>query len=297
MIPNNTLIKYIRPEISIVDVRIHLQHRPPEEIVYLKYPDIQNYIHELVFRTDLPKKLMMYNCIEGNPYHLLFYMIARFYWVDDGVSEVIYWYPNFHNSSLVNSAFNLLPKRFIRELEKDETVEYVQFPGCRWYDDFIEEDWIYEYVKNLYKEIWENTPQEKGKRIYICRNPKYNLRLRNVLNEDELCQEIKQIGFSSYDLEKLTFVDSIRLFKSAEFVTGYHGGGLAWLIFCDVNTIFCEINPWEDKNKHYKHLAEQQNLKYYHFTDVLIDNSNNKDNITVNIPQYVDVLYHLIRTA
>ena len=240
--------------------------------------------NQIIFCTEKPKRIKLVDAADNNPYHLFFYMIARFYYVDNGSSPIVFYYPKCR--PLCHSALSSLPARFVRREEREEGVEYVQTPTCDWRYDSINEEWIYSYMRNLYSHIWKDTPQEKGKRIYISRS-KRDVGARAILNEEDLKPVLKGLGISCYSLEKMTFVDTVQLFKSAEFVTGAHGAGLSWLIFCDPGTMVCEIYREEEKRRHFLHLSSHMGLRHVRFGGVDTGGDSGEDaNMSVDLKEY-----------
>lgn len=228
--------------------------------------------HEIGYRSlTLPKRIFLGNAVDTNPYHLFFYMLARFYFFDDGKNEIVYHYGNTIKPYLVESALKYLPKRFKRETVKQEGYEYIEMPGCGWRATGIEEPWTYSYVRDLYRELWISTGQEKGKYTFISRNKK-DIPNRRILNEDDLLTPLKELGFSCYNLNDLTFEQQIKLFRSSEIITGYHGAGLAWLIFCLPGTKVLEIkNPYLGViQDYYKDISNKCELSYQSFESVQI---------------------------
>jgi hypothetical protein len=228
----------------------------------------------------------MWNNLDNNPYHLFFYMLAKFYTVDNEVDTIEYYYPK-TDSHIANEAMRLLPKRFQRKYEKEEGYEYVQIPGLEFYADSIGDKIVYSYIRNLFKDIYTSTNQENGKYIYISR--KYT-NSRKVLNEEELVDMLKGLGISVYYLESMTFIDTIRLFKSAQFVTGSHGAGLAWAVFCDPKAFMLEVYKNKPLKNCYYHVCKEIGLEYWRFTDVIADKEteetdpNLPDNGNIYVP-------------
>jgi hypothetical protein len=258
-------------------------------------------IHTFIYYTDFPKRIQLMNNLEHNPYHLLFYMIAPFYYVDDGKSPIQYFYGKENNHKLSVQALESLPPRFQREYEKESRIEYVQLPGCKWNIDWIDEKWIYSYVRDLYKHIWESTVQEKGKRIYISRHIS-RVSQRAILNEDDLKPVLKGVGVEYCVLEDMSFIDTILLFKSAEFVSGSHGGGLSWIIFCDPGTKFLEIYKKKRLKEHYTYVAQQCKLQSFRFSGVFDDPGVaapcdpkivDDGHMVLNIPNYLAAIRQL----
>ena len=286
-------IPYIREGVTVNDARL-FTIESFQRFMEGSYKTKISIIHEFVYLTDFPKRPELVTNLEENPYHLLFYMIAPFYYVDNGILPIRYLYFKKNNHYLPNEALRNLPERFKREYNKEEQIEYIQLPGCKWHIGWIDEPWIYEYVRNLYKHVWESTPQERGKRIYISRHVT-RVSQRAILNEDELKPVLKEIGISYYVLENMTFIDTIRLFKSAEFVTGPHGAGFAWLVFCDRGTIFLEIYKDKPLKEYYKDMSFKCNLQFLRFTGVIDDpliqtpiypNEVDDGHMIIDIPAY-----------
>ena len=278
------LTNYIKPEIPLIDRRLY-----PDFILsnidYL-YNNNNNFLHEIHFFTAKPKIFELKNAIDDNIYHVFFYMISRLYYIDNGKSDVVFYYAK-SNSYIIEEALNNLPNRFKRLFYKDDSYEYIELPGCKWYFDTIDETWIYEYVKNLYKDIWSIVKKDNKKFIYISRR---NASSRKILNEDELIPQIKKMGFSTYVLEEITFIDQIKLFASATFIVAPHGAGLSNIIFSDNPTII-EINSpklteGSDGKNHYLDIATKMNYNYYRFINFV----KKDNNYIINIESLISIL-------
>jgi hypothetical protein len=264
------MFPYVRPEVTLLNIS-----NEPIDIIERYQLMAGNYI--LAYTTNLPKRLIMWNNLDGNPYHVFFFMLGKFYTVDNNVDTIIYYYPK-STSHIVEEAMRLLPKRFERRTEKEEGYEYVHIPSLRYREDSIDDTIVYSYIRNLFKDVYINTKQEPGKYIYISRS---NCSNRKLLNEDEIIPMLKDLGFSVYYLEGMTFIDSIRLFKSAEFVIGVHGAGLAWSVFCDPKTLVLEIYKDKTKKNHYYHLCKELDLEFWRFKDVISDEKTEQKDINV----------------
>jgi hypothetical protein len=263
----NVFWPYVREEVS------HAYLDPKEINEHMEKHKYKYALHTMIYTSlTLPKRLELGDAIETNAYHLFIYMLARFYFFDNGGNEIVYYYPNKQNNYLVEKALSLLPSRFKRETQKKEGFEYVEMPGCRWYTYTVGEPWMYSYVRDLYKHIWESIPQVKGKYSYISRNPR-ECNQRRLWNESELLDPLKRAGFSIYTMEHMTFEDQIRLFRSSEIITGLHGAGMIWLVFCHPGTYFLEIGivgGKENHREHYEDICIKSNLPYYRYTKTLV---------------------------
>lgn len=285
----NIFWPYVRDEIH------HVYMKPEEFEDYCKKHKYKYGLHAMIYTSlTLPKRLELGDAIETNAYHLFIYMLSRFYFFDDGERDIIYYYPNKQNNYLVEKALSLLPPRFKRETEKREGFEYIEMPGCLWYTYTVGEPWMYSYVRDLYKPIWENVPQVKGKYSYISRNPR-EAKQRRLMNEAELFEPLKREGFSIYTMEHMTFEEQIRLFRSSEIITGLHGAGMTWLVFCHPGTYFLELGIVGGKEKHREHYEDiclKCDLPYYRYTKTSLPDTNKYPD-AVDPDCVVDVLAYM----
>ena len=97
--------------------------------------------------------------------------------------------------------------------------------------------WACQFLRDLFPE--ETNPRVKPrKRIYIRRDRSAS---RRLINEEEVIQFLKPLGFIPYRLELLSVQEQARLFAEAEIIVSPHGSGLSNLVFCQKNTQVIEI--------------------------------------------------------
>jgi hypothetical protein len=258
----SSFFSYIHPSVLEVDLR----GKP--DVYHDYYRDKKTkIIGEVVYETGLPKRLELHDAHDSNPYHLLFYMLARFYYVDNGTDEIVYFYAR-RDGYLVEAALAALPPRFKRLTEREDGVEYVALPGCRYLTDSIEEPWMYMYVNDLFKHIWDPVPRQTGKRIFISREVAAE---RQLPMPPSFVRQLLDLGFSIYSLEKMSFVDQIQLFHSAEIVVGPHGAGFAWITFCEPGTLLVELCPNQKGQGHYESICKDRGLNYVRFHDCRLE--------------------------
>ena len=283
-----------RDLVKIFDVR--QVYNDPHALHFIRSNIQKNYLHEITYETDLPKRIELGDAVDDNPYHLYFYMISRFYYFDTGENTIPYFYVSVRNSYFAEAALTALPSRFQRELVKCEGYEYIEMPGCNWYPDFIDEPWMPEYIRTLYKHIWDGYEQEKGKFSFISRKRGMK-KARRIINEDELYEPLKKIGFSIYHLEDLTFEQQVRLFATSQIITGGHGAGLAHILFCKPATFICEINHGKTPQKdHYKNLSIQCNLHHFMFNaaePIPDGETDGTEDLKVDVEKYIAALSHI----
>ena len=107
-------------------------------------------------------------------------------------------------------------------------------------------------------------------RFFISRKNTFR---RNILNVDDLKEVFKKHGIVSVELENLSFLEQMHLFRYAEIVIGAHGAGLTNIIFCKPHTKVMEL-----VNENYAHqmfycLATVLELDYFYLVGQIIDKS------------------------
>lgn len=273
---------YIHPCILVVDNR-KIQELIENKELTREFCSSIPVVHMLVYETDLPKCFLLPDAGENNPYHIFIYMIARFYFVDDGRQHIPYYYPK-SNRYLIEEMLKHLPPQFQRTTFKQEGIEYIQPPSCYWLPNKIHEDWIYTYIKDLYRPLWSSV-QTTGKRIFLTRQ---NAERRKCLQEKELLEPLKQREFSFYELEWMTFKDQIQLFTSASIVIGVHGAGLVWTLFCKEGTKICELSF--DSRQHYEDIASKCKLQFFSYTGATWDENEHMTLNPSDFLHYVDTV-------
>ena len=254
---------------------------PPEQVPPGMKAPLTYHIFLYTSHT-LPKLLELGDAGETNPYHLFFYMLARFRFVDMESNEIVFVYPNKRNDVLPERALSCLPPRFHRELVPRTGYEIIEFPLLQTGPESIHDTWAYSYVRNLYSHIWNSVPRVKGKYTFLTRNTSH-VKVRRCRNEEDLRKPLQHLGFSLYTMDFLTFEEQIRLFRSSEVIVGLHGAAFSFLIFCDPGTKVVEINPYEHKG-HFEHLSHHMNLSYTRYTDVVLHEANDPSHADCTIP-------------
>lgn len=136
-----------------------------------------------------------------------------------------------------------------------------------------------------------NIKNTRFEKIYISRLDSKN---RKIINEHELINYLKKIGFKIVTLADLDIFKQIKIFKDAELIIGYHGAGLANLVFSSQFTKVIEIHP-NTKNeirKHFEIISELKKIQHtFFFVDYKSNNKKDSDNLTyfdgiVNIEKF-----------
>jgi hypothetical protein len=225
------------------------------------------------------------DCMQENPYHLFFYMIAQLKPFDTG-SIVRYYYAK-TQCALAEAALDNLPPRFIREFVMRSDCKYVEtnFERIEQINP-SDESWIFQYIRNLYEHIWSQFKQIKGKYSYISRS---KANVRRITNESDTLEGLKRLGISVYWMEDLSFIDQIKLFAESELITGPHGAAYSFATFSNPQTTLYEIYKADRGKGHYPILAHYCNLKYIRYFGIEIYNENNQD-MTIDVESYIDSL-------
>ncbi|NJK47142.1 glycosyltransferase family 61 protein [Candidatus Gracilibacteria bacterium] len=149
------------------------------------------------------------------------------------------------------------------------------------------------YLKWFLEKVAPQRSSQKNKRIFISRVQTQRGQLRCILNEDELCETLKQYGFQKYVLEHLSIEEQIALFYDAEFVIGAHGAGLSNIIFSQKIKVL-ELFPIPFVLPHYYYLCKscQHTYRYWCGQEPKRDN-----NFIVNVAQIEEILDSLEQNA
>lgn len=84
-------------------------------------------------------------------------------------------------------------------------------------------DWIRERLRDCMV-----APERADRLIYVSRR---DVRLRTLLNEDELIAALAPLGIETVVPGELSVVEQIRAFSSARFILGIHGAALTNIVF------------------------------------------------------------------
>ncbi len=154
-------------------------------------------------------------------------------------------------------------------------------------------DWVAKETIQFLRETFlpKNLSQRHNyaRRIYISRS---NAKYRQVLNETEVIQLLKQYDFTVVRLETMSVAEQAAVFANAKAIVAPHGAGLTNLVFCNEDTKIIELfSPnyvrtdywmisWELKLKHYYVVG--QNFDCYPLRQLMYQNSLTED-ISIDI--------------
>jgi hypothetical protein len=116
-------------------------------------------------------------------------------------------------------------------------------------------------IKNLNEAIHINYSFKNKKKIkYVLVSRKNSS--RNLLNEEELYEKIKDYGFQRYYFDELSKLDQIEISFHAKIMIGYHGSGLTNLIFMKPNSSVIDIVNEHYQNPGIKNLCINTKVNY-----------------------------------
>jgi hypothetical protein len=224
---------------------------------------------------------------ESNAYHFFMYMLTNFIVLENS-KEIIYYYPNKNNCKVSEELLALLPPNFIRHTEKQQGITYQPFSHA---NPFFQgrlpkhyEDWslppYYTFIKQLYAPHISPSIQ-KHQRIYISRN--YDSKIRHILNENELIQELTPLGFRVIIMSQLSLKEQIQLFSSSDIIISPHGANLAFMLFAHPETTVFEFNG--EGRRHYSHIAWSYDMDYFRIKTEMVN-----EHMRVNIPAFMHLL-------
>lgn len=158
---------------------------------------------------------------------------------------------------------------------------------------------IHYFLRDLFLPTIGNIKIEGYDKIYIRRNKSHlslgniddsNIRRRQILNEDELVERLKEFEFKILNLEDYHIRDKINIFHNASLVLGPNGGGMVYTFACKAETQYIEILP---PNPHqyidqYLHVCNALNIKFNRFQDVVKE--DHLDNMSVNIDSLISYI-------
>lgn len=106
-----------------------------------------------------------------------------------------------------------------------------------------------------------STDKSEKTRIWISRQ---NSKTK-IENFTEVSELLKTFNIEVVDLESLSLIEQVKLFRSIEFVGGLHGAGFTNLIHCK-NTKVLEVRNQSNKDRNcYFSLCSDLGLEYFYF--------------------------------
>lgn len=118
-------------------------------------------------------------------------------------------------------------------------------------------EWMTDFYRTEYLKPTLKDPAYP-KKIFISRK---DSSFRQIINEDEVFQKLKSMGFVSVKLSEHPFTEKMKLFYNAEIIIG-SGAGLTSLFFVNENARLIEIFPQGFVDTHFYNIARNVGLDY-----------------------------------
>ncbi|MDY7021410.1 MAG: glycosyltransferase family 61 protein, partial [Cyanobacteriota bacterium] len=127
-----------------------------------------------------------------------------------------------------------------------------------WAIDFLRETFL-----PLVLEKKENSQEKYPDKIYISRK---KARHRQVINEAEVLEVLRPLGFVEVFLESWSFSEQVRLFSQAKVIVAAHGSGLTNIIFCNRKVKVIELMSPHYQRYYYRVISQYLKLRHYSLT-------------------------------
>ena len=183
--------------------------------------------------------------------------------------------------------------------ESEDWVEWDTFSGKvdrlvvpsvrRTYDDGVvapaQTEWFSEKMVAGAEDNVEGS--ETFSRVYISRD---DAGRRRVTNEEDLIDELGDLGFERYYLERMSTAEIVNLLNNAETIVAPHGAGLTNIMFAD-NANVIELLPNDSYSWAYYVLSEQHGFDYCY---VMGDDDEEETDFRVDPAEVIDVISGLV---
>ncbi len=83
-----------------------------------------------------------------------------------------------------------------------------------------------------------------------------------MINEADMTERLKKLGFEIRQLEGMTIAEQQALFGSARVVVAEHGAALTNIVWCPANAAVVDIHPTVPAMPCFKILAELRGVRY-----------------------------------
>lgn len=157
--------------------------------------------------------------------------------------------------------------------------------------------WVCDFLRDSFLPVISKNNKSKKKRLYISRDKSSNG--RKVLNEKEIMNILKPLGFELIFSEEISFKEQVELFHNSEVIIAPHGAGLSNIVFCDPKTQILEFFSPNYVNPCYYTLANQVDLNYYYLMSEgkrppdFYDPHIGHENIFINIDSLLKMLNYM----
>lgn len=157
----------------------------------------------------------------------------------------------------------------------------------------------YSFLRDLFLSRVSGFDTSEYENIYICRSKSHlcegnkrdnNIKRRHILNENELVEDLEQLGFKAIYFEDYTVAEKIQIFNNAKCVVAPQSGGMVFSLFASKDTNIIEIYP---PNPHqycdqYIDICRVLGIPFNRYTDVT--KMDQYDNMVISSKEFVNYL-------
>jgi hypothetical protein len=125
---------------------------------------------------------------------------------------------------------------------EEVAADLIRVREAVWVDSDLVQTMPAPYLRDFQQRVSAHYDKHRGpraRRLLIVRKGP----TRTIANLSHVQDALSKQGFETVYLEGMSMADQIVLFRSAEFVIGPHGAGLANLVFCEPGTKVIEFMP------------------------------------------------------
>ena len=152
--------------------------------------------------------------------------------------------------------------------------------------------WILNFVRESFLPL--ATVADQPSLIYISRNDSSNS--RRLLNETDLWQPLRQLGFARIELSAFSLSEQISIFSNAEMIVSVHGAGLTNLAFAKQGALVYELLAESFQPQMHKRMTDMLHLLYQPVLCSTTDHVPQLANLTIS-DSAIDKIIDAGRTA
>lgn len=217
-----------------------------------------------------------------------------YHFLHDFLPKLYLYRKEFYSKNHLIVCDDLLPK-FREELIKLEIIPDKQYYFLSSSERIIADDVSiispidhhpskYELIPN---NLTNNTFGCGSKKIFVSRN---NAKFRKLVNEDQLCTELKKANYIIVELDGMSIAEQVQLFQSASHIISVHGAALGNLIFCQPQTKVIEIIGEHHHSIEFWIISNFRNLVHHYFqipTNETWDGHFNNYNLEIKVDDFM----------
>jgi len=197
-------------------------------------------------------------------YHWIFDILPRLYLLikSDLVEKIDFFiFPELKHSFQIQSLnlLNLPTEKIIQIKPKQQIkAKHLFVPSLPSHLGTVNQ-WSVDFLRKFFLQI--NYKSNK-KKIFLTRK---NAVGRRIINENELLELLKPLGFEVIDPGAYSFEQQIDIFANSDFIIAAHGSALSNIVFCSENSIVVDIMPPSFIIPCFWILSNKLNINYYYF--------------------------------